>query len=272
MIMEFKEKQFDGPYEVSVVEIHNEEQIFRGLLYFPPEIYQKPYPLIIFFPGFPQIFTLSEIVKTYKFLLDSGYAFLVFNFRGYRDSEGVISLNNQVSDAIKVIEFVKIMQQNLIFDNTELNVLAYDFGAYIALILCSQTDYINKLLLLSPTLNIEKIVLNNDFARNLYYINRFLPGNVHGIENVEDFISKVKLELTMDEFQIEKNLSNISYKNLKIILGDKDKLINLSELRAKILNHLPNLELVVIKNMDHDPYSVEDIIKITKEIELFFSF
>ena len=51
--MEFKKKQYDVNYEVSEVEFYNENQIFKGLLYFPLERYQEPYPIIICFHGFP---------------------------------------------------------------------------------------------------------------------------------------------------------------------------------------------------------------------------
>ena len=46
--MEFKEKQYDGLYEVSELEFHIKNQFFKGLLYFPPESFQKPYSLIIY--------------------------------------------------------------------------------------------------------------------------------------------------------------------------------------------------------------------------------
>ena len=134
--MEFKNKEFDGPYEVSEIQISNNGQIFRGLLYFPSEKFKKPYSVVIYFHGFPQIFSLTEIVKTYKFLLDLGYAFVVFNFRGFRFSEGQVSINSQVSDSLKIIEFVEIMIKNNIFNINDINILGHDFGAYIALILC----------------------------------------------------------------------------------------------------------------------------------------
>ena len=90
--MEFKEKQYDGLYEVSEVEFHNKNQIFKSILYFPPESVQKPYPLIIFFHGFPELKPLQEIVSQYQFLLDLGYAFLIFNFRGFNFTQGEVSI------------------------------------------------------------------------------------------------------------------------------------------------------------------------------------
>ena len=90
--LEFEDKQFDGPFEVAEVSIDNEGQVFRGMLYFPPEKYKKPYPLIIYFHGFPQLFALKEIIRNYEYLLNLGYAILIFNFRGYKYIEGKISI------------------------------------------------------------------------------------------------------------------------------------------------------------------------------------
>ena len=184
--MEFQEKQFDGPYEVIEVEIDNKGEFFKGLLYFPPESFQKPYPLVIYFHGFPQIFPLQEIVKGYRYILDNGIAFIIFNFRGYRYSDGVVSIKGQFSDTLKIVEFVENLAHNRIFDLKNVNILAHDFGAYIALLLCSKTKLINNLILLSPILQVEQHVNNEDFKKVLNYINRFLPGNVRGIQNIED--------------------------------------------------------------------------------------
>jgi len=183
--LEFENKQFDGPYEVSEIQI---DQMLKGILYFPPQSFKKPYPLIIFFHGFPQLSPLIEFIKRYKFMLDIGYSLLVFNFRGYGYSAGKISISSQVLDGQKIIELVNAMVKKEIFDINNINIIAHDFGAYIALILCSKIRVVNKLLLISPILELKKRVYGEDFKKALQYINRFLPGNVKGIENIEEFI------------------------------------------------------------------------------------
>jgi len=223
--MEFEEKQYDGLYEVSEVEFHNQNQIFRGILYFPPEPFQKPYSLIFFFHGFPQLNPLKEIVKQYQFLLDLGYAFLVFNFRGYNFNQGKVSIASQVSDSMKVLEFVYLMSKNNVFKINNINIIAHDFGAYIALILSSKVKLINRLLLLCPVIDLERHLNHIDFSKSLYYINRFLPGYVKGIEDVAGFIEMTKKELKNKEFQIKEVLSSLNFKKLRIIIGDLDKIL-----------------------------------------------
>ncbi|MFX0032724.1 MAG: alpha/beta hydrolase family protein [Candidatus Hermodarchaeota archaeon] len=268
--MEFKEKQYDGPYEISEVEIENEGQIFRGLLYFPPESFKKPHPLVIYFHDFPQLFTLKEIVRNYQYLLEQGFAFLVFNLRGYRYSEGTISIESQTSDSLKLMEFVRAMSEHGHFDLNDINIFAQGFGSYIALILCSQTKIINKLLLLCPILDLEKHVYSEKFLKSLQYINRFLPGNIHGIEDVNLFITNTKLELKKKEFRIYNFIKFVKCNRLKIILGESDKITPLSEVK-QIFKNLPKMvDLVIIPKMDHECIDEDDNIAINEKIKLFF--
>ena len=81
--MEFKNKQYDGPFEIVMVELQIVNQILRGILYFPSTKFKRPHPIIIYFHGFPQLFTLQELARNYQYLLEQGYALLIFNFRGY---------------------------------------------------------------------------------------------------------------------------------------------------------------------------------------------
>lgn len=268
--LEFKDKQYDGPYEVSEIEIHNEGQIFKGILYFPKKDFKKPYPLIVYSHDFPQLFTLKEIVKNYQYLLEIGFAFLVFNLRGYRYSEGTISIESQVSDFFKVIKFIQFMSQNGIFSIQEINILAHGFGSYIALILCSQIKIFNKLLLLCPILDLEKHVYNETFSKSLQYINRFLPGNIRGIEDIDEFIKKTKIELKRKEYQIKIFTKGIKYNKMKLIIGELDKITPLNELNQIIRKNLKNIDIVVISGMDHDCIEDDHFEKIKDEISSFF--
>ncbi len=268
--MEFSKKEYDGEYEVSEFQINNEGQILRGLLYFPVEKYEKPYPIVIYFHGFPQLFTLTELTKKYESLLNLGYSFMTFNFRGYRFSEGRISIKSQVSDALKVIEFVKIMAKNDIFNINDVNILSHDFGTYIALILCSKVYIVNRLMLVSPILDLKKHVYGDEFPKALGYINRFLPGNINGIENINDFLELTKNELKIDEFKIEKFIRNLKIRKFKIITGESDKITPLSEVNRIIEQVKIDSELFIIEKMDHDYVNEDDLEILNREIFNFF--
>ncbi len=264
--------QYDGPYEVSAVEFQNDGDVFRGVLYFPPGTYSKPYPIILYFHGFPQLFALQEIITRYMFLLDAGYAVLAVNFRGYRHSEGKVSLSSQLTDGLKLIEFAEKMAEKHIFDAENINILAHDLGAYIALVMCSKVLRINKILLLTPLLDLKQHLYHKDFIKTLNYINKFLPGNVRGIDNPEQFIEMTKEELSKRQFQLEHALKDLKVNHLKIILGDQDKLTDVSD--ADILNIVPtqkvDITFCVIKGMEHEPFSDEEVRRVRKEIQNFF--
>ncbi len=73
--MEFKNKQNDGPFEIVMVDLQIEDQVFRGILYFHSSNFKRPHPIIVYFHGFPQITPLQEIARNYRYLLEKGYAF-----------------------------------------------------------------------------------------------------------------------------------------------------------------------------------------------------
>lgn len=268
--MEFKNKIYDGDFEVAEVSIENEGQVFRGMLYFPPEKYKKPYPLITYFHGFPQLFALKEIVRNYDYLLNLGFAFLIFNFRGYKYSEGSISIKSQVSDSLKVMEFVEKMATHDIFNINNINILAHDFGAYIALILCSKVKIINKLLLLTPILDVRRHVYSEEFIKVLAYINRFLPGNIRGLNNIPEFISMTKKELSKRDYKIEKAIQRLRNIELEVITGGKDKITPVAEVENifKKCNMIP--KVVIIESMEHESIDEEEIENIEIEIKEFY--
>ena len=205
--------------------------------------------------------------------MDLGYAFIVVNFRGYRYSEGKISLTSQFSDGLKLLEFAEKMAEKRYFLRDDLNIIAHDLGAYIALLVCSTLSVINKLLLISPILNLPKLIKGLEFERTLYYINKFLPGNVKGIENPQEFIKMTRNELSKKEFQLEDRLSNLKVNDLKVIIGEKDDITPLSELEiiGKYLSSGLSMQKVIIGLMDHDPIEENELLTIKKEVLTFFN-
>ncbi len=268
--MEFKEKQLDGPYEVCGVDIQNQGELLKGLLYFPPKSFEKPCPIILYFHGFPQLFTLKEIVRNHKYILDLGYSFFVFNFRGYRFSEGKISIKSQVSDGYKTIELVELMAKDNMFNKNDINIIGHGFGAFIALITCSQIKNINRIILVTPILDLKKHVYNENFIKTLNYINRFLPGNIRGIFNVDEFITLTKNELMSEEYQIQKVIDHLNCRKLKIVIGEKDKITPISEVKEIMQHSKIKYELAIINNMGHQSIDDEELMNVNKEIKKFF--
>jgi len=268
--MEFAKKQFDGPFEVVMVELQIENQILRGILYFPSTKFKRPYPIIIYFHGFPQLFTLQEIARNYQYLLEEGYILLLFNFRGYNLSDGVISIKNQVTDAMKIIEFVNLLaiKQNIIKD--DINILAHDFGGYIALITCSKINTINKLLMINPILDLKRHVKNNKFRETIAYINRFLPGYIKGISDIDRFIDLTNEELVQDQFNIELFINKIEIRDMMVITGEKDKVTPIFEVEHYFKSVIKRENITIIRDMDHECYNEENLDQLHETVHSFF--
>jgi len=266
----FEKKQYDGEYEVCGIDIDVKGELFNGVLYYPPTSFNKPYPIVIYFHSFPFTQSLQEIVRNYRYILDMGYALIVFNFRGYGYSQGRISIESQVLDAKMVLNFVKQMFPHNIFDQDNINILAHDFGAYIALLLCSKERIINKLVLLTPILDVKRHVYDDEFLKVLYYMNRFYPGHMRGIEDVDNFVKIAKKELSKKAFQIEKAIQKLKVNKIRVIIGDSDKITPLSEVNEILKYSNIEPELIFIEGMDHEIMSEEDSEKINEYIKEFF--
>jgi len=227
--MEFAKKQYDGPFEVVMVELQIEDQMFKGIMYFPPSKFKEPHPIIIYFHGFPQLFTLQEIARNYQYLLERGYILLIFNFRGYNFSDGVISIKNQVTDALKIIEFVNSMAKKQIIIKDDINILA-----------------------INPILDLKRHVKSNKFRESIAYINRFLPGCIKGISDVDSFIEFTNKELIQDQFNIDFFMNKIQTKDMKVIIGEKDKVTPIFEVEHYFNSVIKPENIIIIKDMDHE--------------------
>ena len=123
---------------------------------------------------------------------------------------------------------------------------------------------------MSPILNLERHVYNEDFEKVLNYINRFLPGNVRGLENVEVFVKKTKKELSKKDFKIGTIIKRLKNKKLIIIIGEKDKITPISEVNGVMKNSNLIPEIVIIKDMDHQCIEDKELEEVRKKIEDIF--
>ena len=126
------------------------------------------------------------------------------------------------------------------------------------------------MLLISPILDVERHVYNEGFKKVLNYINRFLPGNIRGIDSVEGFIKKTKKELSKKDFMLKTVIRRLKNKKLKIIIGEIDKITPISEVNTIIQqsNLIPDIE--IIKGMDHQFIEDKELGEIRKKIENYF--
>ncbi|MEJ2295715.1 MAG: hypothetical protein P8Y23_13250, partial [Candidatus Lokiarchaeota archaeon] len=84
------------------------------------------------------------------------------------------------------------------------------------------------------------------------------------------FISKTKLEVNNDRYQVENVLNDMKYNKLKIIVGSDNKFIDITHLKTTLVDHLVNTELVLIEQMEHEWIEEDCISEIQEQILSFF--
>ncbi|MEJ2248957.1 MAG: hypothetical protein P8Y97_04765 [Candidatus Lokiarchaeota archaeon] len=151
------------------------------------------------------------------------------------------------------------MSDEKIFNLSNVNLIAEDFGAFTAINVCARKSLIKKLILVSPLLNIKKFIYKEEFRRTLEYINRFLPKNIAGIENIDEFIELTKSELEIGNYNPGKSIQNLKVRDLLVIIGQIDKFVSHSEIKNifKNSNVVPDIE--IIPNMDQIPFNEDEI-------------
>ena len=157
-----------------------------------------------------------------------------------------------------------------ILDSSSINVIGEDFGAYISLLLIANVNLINKLLLVSPIINPHRHVHGDNFIKVIQYITHFLPGNIRGIENLEEFVDQAKNETEIAAYQVDKIVEQMNFQSIKIIMGSDDKLNPISEIKSILKPILKKIEISVIDGMDHEPVSEQELIHVQALIKNYF--
>ena len=171
---------------------------------------------------------------------------------------------------MKIIEFVNSLTKKQIIIKDNINILAHDFGVYINLITCSKINTINKLLLLNPILDLKRHVKSNEFRESIACMNRFLPGCIKGISDIDRFIEFTNEELVKDQFNIDFFMNKIETRDMKVIIGENDKLTPMYEVEHYFNSIIKRENVSIIKDMDHECCTEENLNHLHEEAHSFF--
>ena len=131
------------------VQFNNKGEKIFGVLHLPKG--RGKSPAVLMFHGLTGHKAEAHFmfVKCARKLAKKGFAVLRFDFRGSGDSEGEfknMSLGEEISDAFKVIEFIK-KQKNI--DREKIGVLGLSMGGLVAANVCGNTKDVKSLVLFS---------------------------------------------------------------------------------------------------------------------------
>jgi len=234
-----------------LVEFINEGTKIFGVIHRP--IGEDNPPIVVFCHGLAghKIGKHRMYVHLSECLSRVGIASFRFDFRGSGDSEGEfgeMSLNGEVSDAVKAIQFI-IEQPNL--DISRMGVFGRSFGGAIAVYAAHKFGKIKSLALWSPVYNadqweeqwemLETQQIDEEKRHELMRINGQLPS-----------ISFYQELFAMD---LESELETLNKVPLLLVHGEQDPLVGIQHSEKYIesrVNAPAETKFVRLPHSDHD--------------------
>ena len=221
-------------------------ETLRGHFVTPPG--EGPFPGIVKYHGLPG--SPEQVSGAATHLAKAGFVVLTFDFRGFRDSEGIFTLRGQIEDAKNAI--THLLEYDLTID-TWSGIYAASWGAAVAICTLAEDQRINAVCLRAPVYDtlwfsespmiqpaVESIVADD-------------PTQIRGIEDPE--IQKKVLNEMVEDSRVHNpmnEVSKISPRPLLIIHGTDDMGIPLAGVKRLYELAGEPKDLVVVEGADHN--------------------
>lgn len=239
-------------------EFTSEGEIIRGNFVVPDG--KGPFPGICNFHGLPG--SSDQISGAATKLAEAGFAVLTFDFRGFRESDGIFTLSGQIKDAKEAI--THLLESDLTLDSWS-GIYAVSWGAAVAICILAKDKRIDALCLRAPVYDTlwlsESPMIRPAFA----YIIETDPAQMRGIDNPE--ICEKVLRTMVEDSKVHNpmiEIAKISPRSMLIVHGTDDEGIPLAGVKRLYELAGEPKDLVIVEGADHnlsDPRVYEITVK-----------
>lgn len=240
--------------EIIPTEFTSEGETIRGYFVTPPR--EGPFPGVCKFHGLPGGPDIVGGLATR--LAEAGFAVLTFDFRGFRQSDGIFALSGQIKDAKCAI--THLLESDLTLDSWS-GIYAASWGAAVAICTLADDKRPNALCLRAPVYDTLWFSESPMIRPAVDFIIESDPTQMRGIENpkiresiLNRMIEDSKVHNPMNE------ISKISPCPVLIIHGTDDIGIPLAGVKRLYELAREPKDLVVVEGADHnlsDPRAYE---------------
>ncbi len=207
-----------------------------------------PFPGICKFHGLPG--SSDQVSGIASRLAAAGFVVLAFDFRGFRSSEGLFSLTNEVRDAWNAVshllKFKKVMKGWI-------GVFGASYGGAVAVLAAARDKRISAVGIRAPVYDTLEFARSPIIQSEIECILTEFPDVIHGLSDTETR-KQILNEMIEDAKKLNpiSQIQKISPRPLLVIAGDADKLIKLDGIRALYETAKQPKKLIVIKGADHE--------------------
>ncbi len=232
--------------EILPTEFESEGETVRGYFIVPSR--EGPFPGVCKFHGLPGGPDIVGGLATR--LAEAGFAVLTFDFRGFRQSDGVFTLSGQIKDAKRAI--THLIESDLTLD-TWSGVYAASWGAAVAVCTLAEDPRVNALCLRAPVYDTLWFAQSPMIRPSAELIIETDPTQIRGIEDpeIQERIFQQMLE-DSKVYNPMNEISKISPRPLLIVHGTDDTGISLAGVKRLYELAGEPKDLVVVEGADHN--------------------
>ena len=241
--------------QVIATEFRSDGERVKGNWVVPPG--EGPFPGICKYHGLPG--SPDQVHGIAWQLALRGFAVLTFDFRGFRQSEGLFSLSGEVEDAKNAV--THLIESSLTAEGW-VGVYGASFGGAVAVLAAAQDKRIDAVCLRAPLYDTEAFVQSPKFSHGLAQLSH---NQVHGIQNP---LTRTKLLERLVEDCLRLNpfneIARIAPAPLFITTGAADMVIDVAGVQRLFEAAKEPKEFLVIENADHrlsDPLAYKETVE-----------
>ncbi|MHA1906116.1 MAG: alpha/beta hydrolase [Candidatus Thorarchaeota archaeon] len=233
--------------EIKVIptEFSVEGEMIRGNFVVPKG--EGPFPGICKYHGIPG--GSDQVSGVATELAQAGFAVLTFNFRGFRDSDGIFTLSGEIEDTKASV--THLIDSDLTIDSW-VGVVASSYGAAVAVCSAASDTRVDAVAIRAPVYDTLWFAKSPMIRPAVDQIRATDPSQIRGIEDPETveyvlnrMIEDAKIHNPMNE------ISKISPRPLLIIHGTDDVGIDLAGVKRLYELAGEPKDLVVVEGADH---------------------
>jgi hypothetical protein len=232
--------------EILPTEFASEGTAIRGNLVIPSG--EGPFPGICKFHGLPG--EPDQVSGLATRLAEAGFAVLTFDFRGFRQSDGIFSLAGEIKDARAAISH--LLESDLIAKSWS-GVYAASFGAAVAVCAVAEDKRVNALCLRAPVYDTLWFSRSPMIRPAVDYIVETDPTQIRGIEDPE--IQAGMLHRMVEDAMVHNPMSEISKISpcpLLVVHGSDDVDIDLAGVKRLYELAGKPKDLVIVEGANHN--------------------
>jgi len=226
-------------------EFKSEEHLLRGDFVVPSG--EGPHPGICKFHGLPG--SSDQVSGSATKLAEAGFLVLTFDFRGFRRSEGLFSLSNEIEDARNAV--THLLESEMVVEDWA-GVYGASYGGAVAVCSAARDNRISAVCLRAPVFDTLWFAKSPMIPPAVEFIIENSPDEFHGLADpptreriLRSMVEDAKVYNPVNE------IGRISPRPLMITTGDADKGIPLEGVRRLYDLAGQPKELVVVKGADH---------------------